>query len=371
MMNLSSKYRLALIFVLTSLSTGVIIGFIVNSVITNRVIYETQERVKEALNTARWVYQSKLSDVDRTIRLTSMRYILKEALRKETALSVKDDLDRLMINEGLDFLTLVDRKGTVLLRVHHPGVSGDSLTQDLFVNEALNHKALSGTQVLPREELLKEGKTLADKAVFSLIPIPKEKPTESLELTSAMVLKSAHPVVDVNGKVLGALVGGVLLNRNYEIVDRIKNIVFRNAKYRAKEIGTATIFLREWRISTNVMDKEGHRAVGTRAMKEVQEQVLQKGLPWMQRAYVVDDWYITAYEPLRDFQDKIVGMLYVGILESKYTVLKEKLILLFMLGMLVSVAISSLLSLKMVKKEFWRNGKSDPKQSSYLPPRSS
>ena len=86
-MNTSSKYRLASIFVLTSLSTGVIIGFIVNSVITNRVIYETQERVKEALNTARWVYNSKLSDIDRTIRLTSIRYILKEALRKEKALS--------------------------------------------------------------------------------------------------------------------------------------------------------------------------------------------------------------------------------------------------------------------------------------------
>jgi len=354
-MSTSSKYRLASIFVLTSLSTGVIIGFIVNSVITNRVIYETQERVKEALNTARWVYNSKLSDIDRMIRLTSIRYTLKEALRKEKALSIKEDLNRLMIDEGLDFLTLVDRRGTVLLRVHNPGMSGDSLAEDPFVKEALNHKALSGTQVLSRDELLREGKTVANKAVFPLVPTPKEKPIEKLELTSGMVLKSAHPVVDVNGKVLGALVGGVLLNRNYEIVDRIKNIVFRNAKYKAKEIGTATIFLGEWRISTNVMDKEGHRAVGTRAMKEVQEQVLQNGLPWMQRAYVVDDWYITAYEPLRDFQDKIVGMLYVGILETKYAVLKEKLILLFMLGMLVSVAISSFLSLKMVKRELLGN----------------
>jgi two-component system NtrC family sensor kinase len=168
--------------------------------------------------------------------------------------------------------------------------------------------------------------------------------------------------VDANGQVLGVLVGAILLNRNYEIVDRIKNIVFRDAKYKGKEIGTATIFLGEWRISTNVIDKEGHRAVGTRAMKEVQDQVLQNGLPWMQRAYVVDDWYITAYEPIRDFQDKVVGMLYVGILETKYTVLKERLILLFMLGMLVSVAISSFLSFKILKKEFWENMKPGQKQ---------
>ena len=353
---------MALIFVLISLSTGVLIGFIVNSVITNRVIHETQERVKEALNTARWVYASKLNHIDRTIHLTSIRYILREALKREKALSSKDDLTRLMKDEGLDFLTLVDQKGTVLLRCHHPGMSGDSLTEDPFVREALQNHAVSGTQVLSREQLLKEGKPLADRAVFSLIPTPKEKPIENLDQTSGMVLKSAYPVVDADGQVLVALVGGILLNRHYEIVDRIKNIVFKYAKYKGKEIGTATIFLREWRISTNVMDKERHRAVGTRAMNEVQEQVLQNGLPWVQRAYVVDDWYITAYEPIRDFQDKIVGMLYVGILETKYAVLKEKLILLFMLGMLVSVAISSFLSLKMIKKEFWQTIKSDQKQ---------
>ncbi len=359
---MSSKKQLALIFVLIALASGVIIGLIVNSVITNRVVYETQERVKEALNTARWVYHSKLNDIDRTIRLTSIRYVLREALKKEKVIFIKDDLTRLMAEEGLDFLTLVDRTGRVLLRFHHPEMSGDSLVEDPFVKEALRHKAVSGTQVVPREELLKERKTLADQAVFFLIPTPKQKPAEKLEQTSGMVLKSAHPVLDADGQVLGALVGGVLLNRNFEIVDRIKNIVFRDAKYKGKEIGTATIFLGDWRISTNVMDKEGHRAVGTRAMKEVQEHVLQGGSSWMQRAYVVDDWYITAYEPIRDFQGRIVGMLYVGILETKYTVLKERLILLFMFGMLLSVAISSFLSLKILKKEFWEKIQSGQKQ---------
>ena len=106
---MSSKKQLALIFVPIALASGIIIGFIVNSVITNRVVYETQERVKEALNTARWVYHSKLNDIDRTIRLTSIRYVLREALKKEKAIFIKDDLTRLMAEEGLDFLTLVER----------------------------------------------------------------------------------------------------------------------------------------------------------------------------------------------------------------------------------------------------------------------
>lgn len=191
---------------------------------------------------------------------------------------------------------------------------------------------------------------MAKRAVFNVVPTPKEKPNEKLEETSGMVLKSAHPVMDADGRVLGVLMGGVLLNRDYEIVDRVKHIVFKDAKYKGKEIGTATIFLDDLRIATNVLDKEGNRAVGTRVMKEVREQVLEKGLSWIQRAYVVDDWYITAYEPIRDIQDNIVGILYVGILESKFVAMKEWLLLLFMFGMLVSVGLSSLLSLRLLKK---------------------
>lgn len=352
-MKISTKNRIALSFVVVALSTGIIIGFIVNSVITHRVIYETQERVKEALNGARWLYTAKINEIDRAIYLTSIRYVLKGALEKEKAFPVKEDMKRLTADYGLDLLTLVDRRGIVLLRFHNPGLSGDSLMSDPFVREALKNKGISGTQVLSRSELLKEGEFLAGKAVFDLIPTPKEKPSEEVTESSGMVLKSAHPVVDANGKVLGALMGGVLLNRNYEIVDRIKTILFRDAKHKGKEIGTATIFLGDLRISTNVIDREGNRATGTRAMKEVEDQVLGKGLPWIQRAFVVDDWYITAYEPIRDIQDKIVGMLYVGILENKYVLLKERLILLFMLGMLTAVTISCFLCFRILKKEFW------------------
>jgi two-component system NtrC family sensor kinase len=168
------------------------------------------------------------------------------------------------------------------------------------------------------------------------------------------VLKSAYPVIDFNGDLLGVITGGVLLNRNYEIVDQIKNIVFKDATYKGKEIGTATIFMGDLRISTNVLDKEGNRAIGTRVMKEVYGQVFEKGIPWIQRAFVVDDWYITAYEPIRDIQENIVGILYVGMLESKYALMKEKLILLFflfsMVGMLLALMVSFLLSWKMLRK---------------------
>lgn len=357
-MKLCKKKRVALSFVVVALATGVLIGFIVNSVITHRVIYETQERVNEALNGARWVYTSKISEIDRAVYLTSLRYILRGALKRENVLLIKNDMRRLIDDYGFDFLTLVDKKGTVLFRFHSTTLNGDSLIKDPFIQEALKNSGISGTQVLSRSELLREGKPLADRAVFYTIPTPKQKPAHEIMANSGMVLKSAHPILDENGDVLGALMGGILLNRNHEIVDRIKTILFRDARHKNKEVGTATIFLDDMRISTNVYDREGNRATGTRAMREVEEQVLEKGLLWTQRAFVVDDWYITAYEPIRDIHNKIVGMLYVGILENKYAVLKERLILVFMLGMLIAVGVSCFLCFKILEKEFWEDAHS-------------
>jgi len=353
-MKMFSKTQLALIFLAIACLIGVVTSIIVNSLITNQIIFEAQERVKEDLNTARYVYASKIRDIDRTIRWTSIRHVLKKGLKEKNISPIRNELEALMAEEGLDFLTLVDRKGTVVFRFHDPQASGDNSLHDLFISTALGRKEISGTQVLSGDELSKEGKDLAQKAMIQSIPVPKEKPTKKIEETSGLILKSAHPVVDFNGEVLGVLSGGILLNRNYEMVDRIKNIVFKDAKYKGKEIGTATIFLGDLRISTNVLDKEGNRAIGTRAMKEVQEQVLGKGTPWIHRAFVVDDWYITAYEPIRDVQDKIIGMLYVGMLESKYALMKERLILLFfffsMSGMLIALTVSFILSYMVLKK---------------------
>lgn len=353
-MKISTRTKLALIFLALACFIGVMTSLIVNSLITNQIINEAQERVKEDLNTARYVYDSKIRDIDRAIRWTSIRHILKRGLKERNFALIRNELSALMAEEGLDFLTLVDRRGVVVYRFHNPTSSGDNLSHNPFIKRALEKKAVSGTEVLSREELLREGEVLANKAALKLIPTPKAKPTEKLEETSGLILRSAHPVLDFNGEVLGALSGGVLLTRNYELVDRIKNIVFKNAKYKGKDTGTATIFLNDVRISTNVLDREGNRAIGTRAMKEVQEQVLEKGLPWIQRAFVVDDWYITAYEPIKDIQGKIVGILYVGILENKYAFMKERLILVFFLlsmsAMLVALTISFLLSWKMQKR---------------------
>jgi methyl-accepting chemotaxis protein len=81
--------------------------------------------------------------------------------------------------------------------------------------------------------------------------------------------------------------------------------------------GTATIFQvlpeKLLRVSTNVRRLDGERAVGTFIPADSPVyQAVMRGETYRGRAFVVDDWYITAYKPLRDAAGQIVAVAYVG-----------------------------------------------------------
>ncbi len=110
------------------------------------------------------------------------------------------------------------------------------------------------------------------------------------------------------------------------VVDRVQALVG----------GTCTIFQRMnptgdmLRVASNVETLEGQRAVGTYIpatnpdgrRNEVIQTVLN-GDSYVGRAFVVNAWYITAYEPLYDAQNQVIGMLYVGIREDSAVSLRQ------------------------------------------------
>jgi two-component system NtrC family sensor kinase len=171
-------------------------------------------------------------------------------------------------------------------------------------------------------------------------------------VTSGLALAAGIPVFEGN-MLLGVLYGGILLNRSENIVDTIRETVFQGESYHGRSIGTATIFLNDIRISTNVLGLEGRRAIGTRVSPKIKEYVLGNGNRWIGRAFVVSDWFISAYEPIEDIQGRRVGMLYIGILEEKYTNLQRKILAVFMVitlaGMAVAVGLGYILADKIIK----------------------
>jgi signal transduction histidine kinase len=152
-----------------------------------------------------------------------------------------------------------------------------------------------------------------------------------------------------DGELLGIVQMGTLLNGASEKVDRIRDAVFENETYAGKPVGTATIFMGDLRISTNVMDSQGRRAVGTRVSKQVANQVLTEGLSWTGRAFVVDTWYLSQYDSIRDPNGDIIGMLYVGELEQKYLDIRSRAVVQFLVVTFAGMAMAFLTFFFLVK----------------------
>lgn len=348
---MSLATKLILNFIAIIVIVSIVFTVVGIQLIGNRVVTEAQEMVRQDLNAAREIYSSKLGKINDVLRFTANRFFIRDAILfgnlDQTAIELKTIKD----NEGLDILNITDNLGNVIMRTNNPGIFGDNQSHIGLIRSVLMNKEPSAaTSIVDSEDLRKESPILAQEAFFHLVDTPKARVRNESEETSGMMLLAAAPIFDYQQNLIGVLYGGVLLNRNYEIVDKIKQTVFQNVKYNDKDIGTATIFQDDVRISTNVSNEDGSRAIGTRVTEEVYNRVVNEGEPWIGQAYVVNNWYITAYEPIRNVDEQIIGILYVGILEQKYVDIRSGTVIAFMavtlMGVLVSIVLSYFISRK-------------------------
>jgi two-component system, NtrC family, sensor kinase len=126
--------------------------------------------------------------------------------------------------------------------------------------------------------------------------------------------------------------------------------VFKEEEYKGRPVGTATIFQDDVRISTNVQAADGTRAIGTRASAEVADDVLSRGNTWRGRAFVVQDWYLSAYAPIRDLSGTTIGMLYVGVLERPFTDSLLRNLLVFLGIAAGGVALVNLIAVRVARR---------------------
>jgi signal transduction histidine kinase len=222
----------------------------------------------------------------------------------------------------------------------HLALAGNGDVQALL-QQAGRRAGLDFIFFLPPQPAAKEGTSievleppqqpdLLTSPLLARVPVPlvstrNAAPTERVHEERAMVLLSTRSVRAPDGQLLGHVRAGVLLNRNLPFIDHINEIVYPEGSLPFGSRGTATLFLDDVRISTNVRlfgPAKDERAIGTRVSQSVRDAVLGRGQTWLDRAFVVDDWYVSAYQPLSDSAGKRVGMLYVGYLEAPFTLLK-------------------------------------------------
>lgn len=102
--------------------------------------------------------------------------------------------------------------------------------------------------------------------------------------------------------------GNYVVNGNYEIVDKLTALAG----------GSATVFLGDTRISTNVLKEDGSRAVGTPLVGVAKDAVINRGQSYRGEAEILGVPYFTAYEPLIGADGRTYGILYVGVKQAEF-----------------------------------------------------
>lgn len=252
--------------------------------------------------------------------------------------ALKTLLDDARARLELDFLYVIAPDGRLVASVTTE-TAGTLRTDWPVIRDALAGKPATGIDIFESADLETLSPDLAARARLPLVPTPNAVPTERTEETRGMVVQSASPVTLGEGR-NAVIVGGILLNQNLVFIDTINDLVYREASLPEGSQGTATLFLDDVRISTNVRLFEGRRALGTRVSAAVRSAVLGEGRTWLDSAFVVNDWYISAYEPITDSHGRHVGMLYVGFLEAPFTAAKYQTVLTIVAAFFVITAAS-------------------------------
>lgn len=354
--------RLVMGFLIATCLTGAVATVVGITTINKSTLDEVQRKVQQDINTAKLVYRHALERLEYQLEFIYLRSPLQEAITNNdpgplTGLEglIRTGTHYFDDRRALDMLTLVDADGRVIYRVANPEAKGDAILWDPVVRKCLFEKKPQTSAVVMSLETIKDqNPRLASRVLIPIVKTPQSVEVRDTMLSQGMVLRAAYPIFRKDGTLLGALIGGILLNRDYNIVDTIKETVYQHETYRGRDIGFATIFLGGVRVSTNVINAGQQRAIGTIVSKEVYDQVITRGEDWIGRAFVVNDWYISSYTPIYDIDRNIIGMLYTGILEAKYRDIKLHTMWLFLgitsLGMVVAFFISFRLGQSIIRR---------------------
>lgn len=266
-------------------------------IINNLVIKATNERIKLNMKSGWYYFEEKKRKLEIILDCLQHYFLLPTNEPRKVVVHTKDLLSKYAENHDIDYLWIIPM---------------DTRESILFLQEVKtfmkdNTNNISG--------FIKEDfRNLNAKFPFAF---QSRREIPNGDLISVYVCRRIvyiNPYNNQNTEVI--LIAGCWLDGANHFVDEIQNLVFEDRFYKGKRVGTVTLFNGSRRIATTVLLPDGKRAVGTQVSESVKDETLVKGVPWIGRARVLDNWYLTCYEPIRDIHGNIIGMLYMGELEA-------------------------------------------------------
>lgn len=345
---LSLRARLLLALTGMVLLVGILSGVLEAGYI-HRSLPQAQMVLAIDLGSAQEVYREYTAHLGDVAHLLAQQRAVRESMQAGVTDNLATPLQTVRQSEDLDLLVLVDLQGRTLFPARIQGkplaLSGLSA---LVAQVVQQRKGIASTVLLSREELAALSPEVAERARIAVIPTPHAPSGGKSSLSDGLVAAAATPVLSDDGELTGVLCAGQLLNRRNSVADRIRSSLYRDERFDGRDVAIVSLFLGDVRVATSATTASGDRAVGTLASSEVYKGVMLEGQRWLKAGYVVDDWYLTAYEPIRDPRGKVIGALGLGLLQRKFEDLPrramESLLALTIIAVLLGIVVSYVLS---------------------------
>jgi len=130
------------------------------------------------------------------------------------------------------------------------------------------------------------------------------------------------------------------LNNDDAIVDKVKDM-FK---------GVATIFMGDERVATNVLKKDGTRALGTKLQGAAYEAAIKKGTRYRGETDLFGTTYFGVYDPIRSKSGEVIGVLFTGVPKSDYFSGLNRMMLTIGITALAMIVVVNLLLVSFVKR---------------------
>jgi two-component system NtrC family sensor kinase len=339
---ISIATKLVLSFLLVIVVSGAIFTVVGIMLISNHIQADSREQAANDLESAQEVYLERLDHINNVVVTTASNTRIQDALTSRNMERVADELLGIKFREELDILTVTDSDGTVLLRASDLGSSGDNIRHEELIKGVLSDgEAVASTVIISNDDLRMESRLLAERASEVYTNLTDNESLTNVE-AKVMMMGAAAPVFDYQGALIGVVQGGKLLDTDRDLVCDINRSVFDGAEYEGEPVGFVTIYQDDVAIHNCPAEGDSTELVGTLLSDEVYDQVVGMGEPWVGRDYVADSTYVAAYEPIRNSQNEIIGILQIGTLEQVYLDIRNQIIIAFLVVTLIGAFIAML-----------------------------
>lgn len=287
------------VFLAIFLSSTVLFTFLLLRNIEQEALAHLQTDVK--------VLQYSLEN-HQEISLANAQSIASDPMLIETIL--KKNTDELynialkyLLGQNTNFLTITSKTGEVLMRAENKEKIGDNIRDDEVVKSALLGQKLSTAFALPGF------------------------------LTPEIQIKAAVPIVrsaSSSSELVGTVITGFIIDNNF--VDGVKTLTGLDAAVFSGKVRSATTFL--------APDGKSRLIGASETNKTILKRVLEEGHEFAGSTQVVNQPFYAAYAPLKAYNNKTIGMLFVGKLQQSLLATAQDSIRLTFLGSVILMILS-------------------------------